>query len=96
LCPLALGFLQRNALFGTGDYDLDMPEAPDYYPADNWQDIDTDEEDALKTLPPGEEGLYHSHAGREAVFQQIFDKCRPGYGFLPTTSSPMLLLLTYF
>ncbi|KAJ6609004.1 hypothetical protein B0H10DRAFT_2166451 [Mycena sp. CBHHK59/15] len=55
-----------------------MPDAPDAYPADGWQDIDSDEEAAFNTLPPGEEGLYHSHAGKEAAFHEIFDKCRPG------------------
>ncbi|KAK7052792.1 hypothetical protein R3P38DRAFT_3306380 [Favolaschia claudopus] len=35
---------------------------------------------ALRTLPPGEEGYLHSHAGKEATFQQIFDKCKPGRG----------------
>ncbi|KAJ6548156.1 hypothetical protein DFH09DRAFT_1281614 [Mycena vulgaris] len=75
----ALSFLQREQLFGQGDYNIEMPDAPEYYPADGWQDIDSDEEAAIQTLPPGEEGLYHSHAGKDAVFNQIFEKCRPGY-----------------
>ncbi|KAJ6620822.1 hypothetical protein B0H10DRAFT_2215803 [Mycena sp. CBHHK59/15] len=76
----ALSFLQREQLFGQGDYDVPMPDAPDTYPADGWQDIDSDKEAAFHTLPPGEEGLYHSHAGKEAAFHKIFDKCRPGRG----------------
>ncbi|KAJ7733223.1 hypothetical protein DFH07DRAFT_968069 [Mycena maculata] len=46
-----------------------------------WQDIDSDDEDALRQLPPGEEGDLHSHAG-EADFQAIFDGVRPGRGDL--------------
>ncbi|KAJ6550352.1 hypothetical protein B0H10DRAFT_2169935 [Mycena sp. CBHHK59/15] len=76
----ALSFLQREQLFGQGDYDIEMPDAPEYYPADGWQDVDSDEEAALQTLPPGEEGLYHSHAGKDTIFTQIFEKCRPGRG----------------
>ncbi|KAJ6607593.1 hypothetical protein B0H10DRAFT_2439509 [Mycena sp. CBHHK59/15] len=75
----ALSFLQRQELFRTGDYDIEMPDADDY-PADGWKDIDNDEEAALGTLPPGEEGLYHSHEGKEAIFTQIFEKCLPGRG----------------
>jgi hypothetical protein len=55
-----------------------MPDAPDYYPADG-PDLDSDEEEALNSLPPGEEGFHHSHAGKEQAFQQIFEKCRPAY-----------------
>jgi hypothetical protein len=55
-----------------------MPDTPEYFAADGWQDIDSDEEDAFQTVPAGEEGLYHSHAGKEAVFDQIFNKCKPG------------------
>jgi hypothetical protein len=76
--PLALNFFQREQLFGTGDYDIEMPDAGEHYPADDWQDIDSDEEAALRTLPPGEEGYYHSHEGKEAIFSQIYEKCRPG------------------
>lgn len=74
---LALSFVQREALFGHGDHDIEMPDAPDYYSVD-WQDVDSDDEEALQRLPPGEEGYYHSHAGKEAVFQEIFNKCQPG------------------
>ncbi|KAJ7279761.1 hypothetical protein C8J57DRAFT_1502399 [Mycena rebaudengoi] len=77
---IALSFLQREQLFGQGAHDIEMPDAPDYYAADNWQDIDSDEEEAFQTLPAGEEGLFHSHAGKEAVFTQIFDKCQKGRG----------------
>ncbi|KAF7326889.1 hypothetical protein MVEN_02582800 [Mycena venus] len=75
----ALSFVQQNALLGQGDHDIEMPDAPDYYSADR-QDVDSDDEGALKQLPPGEEGYYHSHAGNEAVFQEIFEKCQPRRG----------------
>ncbi|KAJ6550320.1 hypothetical protein B0H19DRAFT_1298878 [Mycena capillaripes] len=50
-----------------------MPDAPDSYSTD-WQENDSDDEEALQRLPPGEEGYYHSHAGKEAIFQEIFNK----------------------
>ncbi|KAK7016037.1 hypothetical protein R3P38DRAFT_3321519 [Favolaschia claudopus] len=76
----ALSFVQREAFLGDGEHDIEMADAPEYYPADGWQDMDSDDEDALQQLPPGEEGHLHSHAGKEATFHQIFDKCRPGRG----------------
>ncbi|KAJ7170275.1 hypothetical protein C8R43DRAFT_1120708 [Mycena crocata] len=78
----ALSHVQREELFSKGQYDIDMPDAPDYYPLDGWQDVDSDsdEERTFNTLPPGEEGTSHSHAGKELVFQQIFEKCKPGRG----------------
>ncbi|KAF7369452.1 hypothetical protein MVEN_00274600 [Mycena venus] len=75
----ALSFIQREALLGHGDHDIEMPDAPEYHSAD-WQDIDSDDDEALQRLPPGEEGYYHSHAGKEAVFKEIFSKCQPGRG----------------
>ncbi|KAJ6624401.1 hypothetical protein B0H10DRAFT_2212814 [Mycena sp. CBHHK59/15] len=75
----ALSFLQREQLFGTGDYDIEMPDVEDYT-GDGWKDLDSDEEAALGTLPPGEEGFYHSNEGKEAIFTQLFEKCRPGRG----------------
>ncbi|KAJ7088984.1 hypothetical protein C8R44DRAFT_892604 [Mycena epipterygia] len=74
----ALSFVQRKELFGTGHYDIEMPDAPDYSAPDGWHDADSDEEEALQTLPPGEEGLYHSNEGKEASFERIFENCRPG------------------
>ncbi|KAK6996080.1 hypothetical protein R3P38DRAFT_3329629 [Favolaschia claudopus] len=55
----ALSFVQREAFLGDGEHDIEMADAPEYYPAD---------------------GHLHSHAGKEATFHQIFDKCRPGRG----------------
>ncbi|KAJ7454156.1 hypothetical protein FB451DRAFT_1518596 [Mycena latifolia] len=50
-----------------------------------WSDtddpMDTDEPGFL-TLPPGEEALLQSHAGGEAIFQQMWDKAKPGCAFL--------------
>ncbi|KAJ7118513.1 hypothetical protein C8R43DRAFT_960296 [Mycena crocata] len=60
----ALSWTQRDALFGP----------------DGWQDIDSDDEDAFQALPAGEEGYHHSHAGKEAVFHEIYDECKPGRG----------------
>jgi hypothetical protein len=65
-----------------GDYDIEMPDT-EHLPADGW--VDVDEDAALQTLPPGEEGLYHSHEGKEAIFTQIFEKCRPGYVYFVYT-----------
>lgn len=45
---------------------------------DRWEDIEGNNA-GLYTLPPGEEGLYHSHAGGEMVFQQIMDSIEPWY-----------------
>ena len=36
---------------------------------DGWED----EHEALYTLPPGEEGIFHSHAG-ESAFQEILEE----------------------
>ncbi|KAJ7040517.1 hypothetical protein C8F04DRAFT_1253819 [Mycena alexandri] len=75
----ALSFTQREALLGHGEQDIEMPDAPDYFPAD-WQDVDSDDEATFQALPPGEEGYLHSHAGKEASFHAILDKCQPGRG----------------
>ncbi|KAJ7761561.1 hypothetical protein DFH07DRAFT_957156 [Mycena maculata] len=69
---------QRAALLGDNAVMTDGAEGS--Y-AEGWQDIDSDDEDALRQLPPGEEGDLHSHAG-EADFQAIFDGVRPGRGDL--------------
>lgn len=45
---------------------------------DGWEDVEG-ENTGLYTLPPGEEGLYHSHAGGETIFQQIMDDIEPQY-----------------
>ncbi|KAJ7150433.1 hypothetical protein C8R43DRAFT_951412 [Mycena crocata] len=72
--------LEAGCTFGPGLYDINMPEEPQYFPADGWQDIDSDDEDAFQALPAGEEGYHHSHAGKEAVFHEIYDECKPGRG----------------
>ncbi|KAJ6617355.1 hypothetical protein B0H10DRAFT_2434508 [Mycena sp. CBHHK59/15] len=76
----SLSFIQREELFGHGIYDIDMADEPESFTADNWMDIDSDEEEAFRAPPVGEEGMYHSHAGKEAIFHQIWDKCKPGRG----------------
>ncbi|KAF7330598.1 hypothetical protein MSAN_02460000 [Mycena sanguinolenta] len=75
----ALSFTQREDLLGHGPHDIEMPAAPDDYSGD-WRGFDSDDDEALRTLPPGAEGYLHSHAGKEAAFHEIFDKCRPGRG----------------
>lgn len=45
---------------------------------DEWEDVD-EENAGLHTLPPGEEGVNHSHAGGESIFQQIMDDVNPQY-----------------
>ncbi|KAJ7867216.1 hypothetical protein B0H14DRAFT_2347032 [Mycena olivaceomarginata] len=81
---VALTFLQRDELFGQGAYDVQMEDAPTYYSADasdsDNADIDSDEAEAFQRPPAGEEGMFHSHAGKEAIFDQIWQKCRPGRG----------------
>ncbi|KAJ6456755.1 hypothetical protein C8R45DRAFT_943578 [Mycena sanguinolenta] len=76
----SLSFTQREELFGHGHYDIDMPEEPEHFRTDGWMDIDSDEEEAFRAPAVGEEALYHSHAGKEAIFHEIFDKCKPGRG----------------
>ncbi|KAJ7018507.1 hypothetical protein C8F04DRAFT_1277648 [Mycena alexandri] len=74
-----LSFTQREALLGSGEHDIEMPDGLDFHSSD-WRDLDSNDEEALQTLPPGEEGYLHSHAGKEETFHQILDKCRPGRG----------------
>ncbi|KAJ7679874.1 hypothetical protein B0H14DRAFT_3681713 [Mycena olivaceomarginata] len=81
----SLSFLQRDELFGSGAYDVPMPDAPTYHSADIDSDddgyvVDSDDAEAFQRPPAGEEGMHHSHAGKEAVFDQIWQKCRPGRG----------------
>jgi hypothetical protein len=37
-----------------------------------WEDMEGDNT-GLYTLPPGEEGMLHSHTGGEVIFQDIVD-----------------------
>jgi hypothetical protein len=48
----------------------------DYDANDDFEDLET----AYGTFPPGEEALLQSHAGGEAIFQQLFDNLK--YMFL--------------
>jgi hypothetical protein len=51
------------------------------YGADNTSFYDDGWEDdnkGLRELPPGEEGLYSSHAGQDATVYQIMEGVRPG------------------
>ena len=44
-----------------------------YPPDDGDSDWDDEEETAMQTLPPGEEGFFRSHAGGEAALQEIME-----------------------
>jgi hypothetical protein len=60
-----------------------------------WEDIEG-EDAGLFTLPPGEEGLYHSHAGGETIFQQIIDGIEPQYVCIKLYDSISLNLHDHF
>jgi hypothetical protein len=51
---------------------MDVDHAETEPPHDEWVDIDG-EDAGLYALPPGEEGMLHSHAGGESIFQQVID-----------------------
>jgi hypothetical protein len=51
-----------------------------------WEDVEG-ENAGLYTLLPGEEGIFHSHAGGEAIFQQIIDGVDPQYVHLVISPS---------
>ncbi|KAJ7143242.1 hypothetical protein C8R46DRAFT_1233018 [Mycena filopes] len=68
----SMGFGQREELLGN---DIDMPNS-------DWVDISDDDEEGLRHLPPGEEGMLLSHAGQDATFQQVLQGVRPGRGDL--------------
>ncbi|KAJ7239447.1 hypothetical protein C8J57DRAFT_1528105 [Mycena rebaudengoi] len=82
----ALSFLQREELFGEGPYDLPMDDGLLQYSANDSDtdndnaSIDTDEAEAFQRLPAGDEGMLHSPAGKEAIFEKIWRKCKPGRG----------------
>ncbi|KAJ7080471.1 hypothetical protein C8R44DRAFT_653651 [Mycena epipterygia] len=44
----------------------------------NLDDFDLDNADGFVSLPPGEEGVLHSHAGGEVIFSTIMDDVLPG------------------
>lgn len=52
-----------------------------------WEDMDHEENAGLYTLPPGEEGIFHSHAGGETVFQQIIADIDPRYVVIFSSST---------
>ncbi|KAJ7765467.1 hypothetical protein DFH07DRAFT_955712 [Mycena maculata] len=66
-------FSQCQDLLG----DVQMGGAGDFY--DDFGVPDSDEEDALMHLPPGEEGMLQSHAGQDTTFDKIMAGVRPGY-----------------
>jgi hypothetical protein len=85
---LVLSWAARQALLipsdagGTdGDVDMAGPVEPS---ADNDDDHWEDEEFfGLTALPPGEEGFLQSHAGGEAILQDIMDGMSHSYVPLP-------------
>jgi hypothetical protein len=67
-------FLQHNELFGHSIYDVPTVDSLTYYLADTAMDSDaesivSDKAEVFQWLPVGEEGMYHSHAGKEAEMQ---------------------------
>ncbi|KAJ6565152.1 hypothetical protein DFH09DRAFT_1314957 [Mycena vulgaris] len=76
-----MGFLQREELLKDsatsemdydGTFDLGGNASDDSeWDSDNEMDVD---ESGFNTFPPGEEAFLQSHAGGEAIFQQIWDK----------------------
>ena len=60
------------------DDGMDVDEAEAEVQRDKWEDIEG-ENAGLYTLPPGEEGMLHSHAGGETIFQQIIDSVDSQY-----------------
>lgn len=84
-----MSFLQRDELLKDsempdvqydGTFDIGTGDGSD----SDWNDDNTmdTEEPGFNTLPPGEEGLLQSHAGGEAIFQQMWAHTKPGYGML--------------
>ncbi|KAF8226692.1 hypothetical protein L208DRAFT_1300645 [Tricholoma matsutake] len=51
---------------------MDVDDAETEAQCEEWEDIEG-ENAGLYTLPTGEEGMLHSHAGGETIFQQIID-----------------------
>jgi hypothetical protein len=81
-----MSFLQREELLADppmaeerydGSFDLGGTAGSD---SDGWSDDERMDVDGpgFRTLPPGEEGLLQSHAGGEAIFQQMWEKAKPG------------------
>lgn len=57
---------------------MDVDDAETEAQREEWEDIEG-ENAGLYTLPPGEEGMLHSHAGGETIFQQIIDSVDSQY-----------------
>lgn len=66
-------------------YDMSFDIGGDHDSDGGWTDneMEVDGEDGFRTFPPGEEGLLQSHAGGEAIFQQIWERAKPGCVFIP-------------
>ena len=72
---VALSFANQDDLvFNDMDVDHTNGELQD-----GWEDIEGDA--GLYVLPPGEEGMLHSHARGEIAFQQIFKSIQSQYVF---------------
>ena len=85
---LALSFATREELL-TDAMDLDNMAADGQY--DGWEDADVEEAAVISnTLPPGEEGILHSHTGGESIFQQIMDDINIGYMIFSPLSKLLL------
>lgn len=77
---VVLSFQERQDLLDAAQNDINMELDGD----DAWED-DNDEDVVLSVPPPGEEGFFLSHAGGEAVLQQIFmDSLSKRYAIFPS------------
>ncbi|KAJ7124572.1 hypothetical protein C8R43DRAFT_958628 [Mycena crocata] len=77
----SLSWAQRQYLFGT---DVEMPYtyngSYNVGGDDRGSDREDIEDDPLYSLPPGQEGYLHSHAGGEGHFHRMLEKVKPGRG----------------
>ncbi|CAK5279798.1 unnamed protein product [Mycena citricolor] len=75
----ALSYVQREEIMGSGSTeDVDMLDAYEGEEPDDWED--TYDGPLYHTLLPGEEGLLHSHAGAEVIFDTMTTGMRPSCG----------------
>ena len=71
ILAIALSFASRQELLNV-DMDVDNTEGKHSQGECEWEDIEGSDA-GLYWLPPGEEGMFHSHAGGEVVIQDIVD-----------------------
>ncbi|CAK5261820.1 unnamed protein product [Mycena citricolor] len=76
-----LSYVQREDIVGSGPEieDVDMIDATTASLSADWEDWE-DSGVLYQTLPPGEEGSLHSHAGGERLWHGMMDNMRSGRG----------------